>query len=102
MVILDNSHFVDVERSKLLPAVISKCEEFRLLGYRDVTVDQLWVYLKKKKWKKSNEPIAIHQLVNDILSVKIGDYMNYATIETFKDAERNSGPNFEAYKDLFS
>ncbi len=93
---------VDLERVRLLPAVISKCEEFRLLGYEDVTSDHLWVFLKKKKWKKLKEAPALHQLVNDILSVKVGDYMNYATVETFKGAEQTRELNFEDFKDLFS
>jgi hypothetical protein len=36
-----------------------------------------------KKWKNRKD-VQIHELAGDILSVKIGEFMNYATVESFK------------------
>ncbi|MED4530838.1 post-transcriptional regulator [Metabacillus fastidiosus] len=66
------------------PAITSKLEEFRILGYEDMTEEKLWDFLKNKKWKKL-DGVLIHEVVSDILSVKISDFMNYATIESYKD-----------------
>ncbi|MFC0270129.1 post-transcriptional regulator [Metabacillus herbersteinensis] len=74
---------LDNYRQHVKPAIISKLEEFNLLGYEDVTEDKLWSYLKNKKWKKTTE-LALHEVVRDILSLKVGDFMNYATVESYK------------------
>jgi len=60
-------------------------EEFRLLGYDKMTDGDLWDFLVSKKWKKLND-VKIHQLAADILSVKVTDFMNYTTVESFKEA----------------
>jgi len=58
-------------------------EEFHLLGYDKITEDELWNFLKDKKWNKI-DGVKIHRLAEDILSVKVNDFMNYTTIETYK------------------
>lgn len=68
----------------LNPALESKVEEIELLGYGKISKEDLWEYLTKKKWKKHKEGIRIHELVSDVLKVKVGDYMNYATVEAYK------------------
>lgn len=88
-------------RQTLIPVMHSKREEFLLLGYKDLEIEQLWSYLKVKKWKK-NEERMLHQLVEDILSVRVSDYMNYATMEAFKESQRNRTPSLEEFKDLFT
>ena len=80
-------------RHHVRPAIISKLEEFNLLGYEDVTEDKLWSYLLNKKWKKTTE-LALHEVVRDILSLKVGEFMNYATVESYKGTswfESNEG-----------
>ena len=37
------------------PALQSKQEEFKLLGYDTVSEMDIWDYLVKKKWKKEKE-----------------------------------------------
>jgi Post-transcriptional regulator len=97
---MERSNTFEQYRHTLLPALHSKREEFILLGYKDVKVEQLWNYMKVKKWK-NEESRMLHQLVNDILSVGVGEYMHYATMEAFKDSQKNTDRDMESYKDLF-
>ncbi|MFY4774755.1 post-transcriptional regulator [Metabacillus sp. RGM 3146] len=78
-------HPADLYRQHVMPFIKSKLEEFRILGYNHVTEKELWVYLTKKKWKAMQEPL-VHELVRDIMSVKAGEFMNHATVETYKSA----------------
>lgn len=80
-----SKHPIDSYRDHLKPFLTSKMEEFHLLGYDKITEDELWNFLKGRKWKKQEE-VKIHQLAADILSVKVNDYMSYTTIETYKEA----------------
>lgn len=76
-------HPVDLYKDHVRPFLYSKLEEFKILGYDDVELESLWSYLTDKKWKKKTE-LSIYELASDILSVKIGEFMNYATVESFK------------------
>ncbi len=84
---MDNSRIFDQLRTQLQPALASKLEEFSLLGYDSVTENELWKFLVKKKWKKVKEEIRIYEMIQDILSVKVSDYMSFATIEAYKAPE---------------
>ncbi|MFT8319922.1 MAG: post-transcriptional regulator [Bacillus sp. (in: firmicutes)] len=79
-----SAHVYDHYRQKVQPALKSKLEEFHLLGYDTITEEELWGYLTKKKWKKASGSSRMFILVQDILNVKIGEYMNFATMEAYK------------------
>lgn len=49
---MENSHAFNQFRSKVEPALISKLEEFQLLGYDSVSEEGLWDFLTRKRWKK--------------------------------------------------
>ncbi len=78
------THMYDRFRETVRPFLKSKLEEFELYGYDSVNEEELWEFLKNKTWRKEKEEKLLHQIVGDILSVKIGNYMNYATVEAFK------------------
>ncbi|MGI8383225.1 post-transcriptional regulator [Robertmurraya sp. P23] len=82
---MDKSY--DRFRKEVHPALISKIEEFSLLGYGTISQDSLWEFLSKKKWRKPKEDVKVYEVVSDILSVNVGEYMNYATVEAFKSDE---------------
>ncbi|WP_449538387.1 post-transcriptional regulator [Ferdinandcohnia sp. Marseille-Q9671] len=75
----------DKYRENVRPFLKSKLEEFQLYGYDKVKEDELWGFLRNKTWRKEKEEKPLHQIVSDILSVKVGDFMNYATVEAFKE-----------------
>lgn len=76
-------HPIDFYKQQVEPALQSKMEEFKLLGYDRVTMEELWDCLQVKKWKKKEDK-QLHEVVADILSLKVSEYMSYLTIEAFK------------------
>lgn len=74
-------------RTQVKPAMVSKLEEFRLLGYDSVSEKELWEYLTKKKWRKVTDEKKLYEIIQDILSIKVSDFISFATIETYKTAE---------------
>lgn len=78
------SRLIDEFRSEVEPALTSKVEEFQLLGYETITEDDIWTYLKNKKWKKQKHQPRLHEIVADIMKVTAGEFMNYVTVETIK------------------
>jgi hypothetical protein len=84
---MDNSSVNDHFRTQVQPALASKLEEFRLLGIDSVTEQGLWDFLIKKKWKKVKDELKLYEIIQEILSVKVSDYISFATIETYKTAE---------------
>lgn len=60
----------------------SKAEEFRLIGYEHVTAKEVWECVCSK-YKKQQLP-RTHQLVNDILSLKATQFMNYLTLSIYR------------------
>lgn len=84
---MGSEHAYNHFRLKVRPALRSKMDEFLLLGYDSIAEDELWEFLLKKKWKKVKEEIKLHEIIQDIFSVKVSDYMSFRTIETFKSTE---------------
>lgn len=80
----ESKHEYDGYFHRLKPALLSKAEEFVILGYEDISIEDLWRFLTEKVWKKPKEGIRVHELVSDVLSLKAGDFMNFATVEAFR------------------
>jgi Post-transcriptional regulator len=96
---VSNSLF-DEFRELVQPALGSKLEEFALLGYGTVDEKGLWNYLINKKWKKEKGEKKLFELVDDILSVKPGEYMSFATVEALKSDDLGIS-DAEEIKELF-
>ncbi len=73
-------------KEQLMPVLISKVEEFHLLGYEHVLLSEVWDCLMKRKWRKERE-IKLHEIVADIMSLSVGHYMAYATVKTSKETD---------------
>ena len=67
----------DIER-----LCISKAEEFHLLGYENVTGKEIWDCVSSKYTDGAYPPL--HRLVNDILSLKPHQFMNWMTLKIYK------------------
>lgn len=74
---------------RLGPALESKVEELHFYGYDTATLEDLWSYLVNKKWKKHEGDIPLYMAVNDILTIKSGDFMNYKTRTEYKASTSN-------------
>lgn len=84
---MDESHRFEHFRSQVQPAVASKLLEFQLLGLDSVTEEEFWDFLIKKKWKKIKKEMKLYEMIQEILSVKASDFINFATIEAYKASE---------------
>lgn len=60
----------------------SKAEEFALLGYDNVKAEDVWECVSSSY----KQIPALHQVVNDILALKITKYMNWLMIQMYKNA----------------
>lgn len=61
----------------------SKAEEFDLLGYENVTAEDVWECVTAAY----KEIPPLHRLVNDILSLKPTKYMNWLMLQMYKQSQ---------------
>lgn len=92
-------HAYERFRNDVKPALKSKIEELSLLGYGTIHEQQLWDFLINKKWKRVKEDIKLFEIVEEVMSIKAGEYMNYASVEALKLTEF-SFDNEEDLKEL--
>ncbi len=59
----------------------SKAEEFSMLGYENISGKEIWECVHAK-YKDGIPPL--HRMVNDILSLKVTQYMNMMTLNAYK------------------
>jgi hypothetical protein len=64
----------------------SKAEEFHLIGYDRVTGPDVWECVSDKYHKKGTPPL--YQVVNDILSLKVTQFMNFITLNMYRGDTR--------------
>ncbi len=73
----------DTELDEMIAMVCSsKAEEFRLIGYEHVTAEEIWECVSAS-YAKKGQP-ALHQIVNDILSLKADRFMNFLLLGAMK------------------
>lgn len=61
---------------------MSKAAEFRLIGYEHVTGKDIWNCVSSKYEKEGIPPL--YKLVNDILSLKVTNFMNFMTMAAYR------------------
>lgn len=71
-------------RQYINPFLISKLEEFQLLGMERVTMDELWGFVLERMKKKKIKEVFLHELVNFIMRLSVNDYLNKIRLEMFK------------------
>ncbi|MED5074527.1 post-transcriptional regulator [Anoxybacillus geothermalis] len=82
-------------REQLMPALVCKYDEFRLLGYTQVTLDGLWECLRARRWKHGAAEKKLHELVSDILSLSPGEYMAFLTMRSYEQQRLTGGDELE-------
>jgi hypothetical protein len=76
----------EIELNEVIESLcLSKVVEFKLLGYDHVTGKEIWDCVSDR-YRKSGMP-ALHQIVNDILSLKSTKFMNWMTMSALKGAQ---------------
>jgi len=63
----------------------SKAEEFAFMGYENMTGRDIWQCVSEK-YQEDNLP-ALHQIVNDILTLKVTTFMNWLTLHAYKTSD---------------
>ncbi|CAH1214672.1 hypothetical protein PAECIP111891_04124 [Paenibacillus allorhizoplanae] len=82
----ENPGMSDQELNEIIESLcLSKVEEFNLLGYEHVTGKDIWDCVSDK-YRKTGLP-SLHQIVNDILSLKSTAFMNWMTISMYRGAQ---------------
>ncbi|TRZ37452.1 post-transcriptional regulator [Niallia circulans] len=97
---MPSEHLYDHFRHQVKPALKSKLEEFHLLGYDTIDEGELWFFLTKKKWKKPSSDYRIAEIVQDVMNVKVVDFMNFATLEAYKAEDYFATLTSEEKKEL--
>ncbi|MGG1555720.1 post-transcriptional regulator [Paenibacillus ferrarius] len=82
----DGAGMTDHELNEIIEGLCaSKAEEFVLLGYDQVTGKDIWDCVNEK-YRKTGMP-SLHQIVNDILSLKTTQFMNWMTISMYRGTQ---------------
>lgn len=77
---MTNLEQVQAWKEHVYPVLVSKAEEFQLLGYDAVTPENIWdCTIAKLKRKKKEYPL--HQLVNEIFKLSANEYMSWLTVQ---------------------
>lgn len=84
MVVVEKEDLIEAYREQLQVVLESKVEEFQLFGYDRVTIEDVWTCLKNRKWKKAGNDVRLYELVNDVLTLTINEYMTYLTVEAYQ------------------
>lgn len=75
-----NKKTIDEWRYYVEPALLSKVNELKIVGYAGVTTDELWGYLKSKVWQLDKQR-SVHEVIQDILRFAPSDYINHITVK---------------------
>jgi hypothetical protein len=77
------SEMTEIEMNETIEQLChSKAEEFHLIGYEHVTGVDVWECVSDKYHKKGTPPL--YELVNDILSLKVTQFMNFITLSMYR------------------
>jgi hypothetical protein len=77
------SEMSEIEMNETIEQLcLSKAEEFHLIGYEHVTGADIWECVSDKYHKKGTPPL--YEVVNDILSLKVTQFMNFITLSMYR------------------
>lgn len=74
---------VDEWKEEMHVVLHSKQREFELLGYNEITAEDIWRCLKEFIWK-GNPNKHLHEVVQDIFHLPIHVYMDYLSFNTLQ------------------
>ena len=70
-------------KAEVYPVLVSKTEEFRLMGYNRANSEDVWNCLVKKVWK-GNPELRLYQIVEDIMHLSTNKYMSFLTVQAYQ------------------
>jgi hypothetical protein len=83
---LETHQAVSKWKAAVKPALESKSDELRMLGYQEATGEDVWKCLEVKVWK--GDPVMrVYEVVQDIFHLGSNIYMSYLTLDAYKDED---------------
>jgi len=64
-------------KKRITPALKTKLKELKNNNYNLITIEDIWNYLIKYKWKTSKN-LTLYDIINDILKINNDDIEEYA------------------------
>lgn len=81
------SEMTELEMNETIEQLcLSKAEEFHMIGYEHVSGADVWECVSDKYHKKGTPPL--YEVVNDILSLKVTQFMNFITLSMYRGEMR--------------
>lgn len=89
--------------TKMMPALVSKKNEFHLYGYTSVTEEDIWIYCVRKIWRnKDVDSMRTYHVVNDVLGILPAAFMTHTQIELQRNDDWFSDLNSDELQMLLS
>mgnify|MGYP001436630451 CR=1 FL=1 len=86
---------------KVLPVLESKMEEIKYYEYNSITIEDIWNFCIKKKWRKQKiEELHLHEIVATIFTIKASEIVSHFQIQQFQVADWFSEINSEELNEL--
>lgn len=70
-------------KREVIPVLKSKINEFELVGYARISIDELWDCLQQTVWKDNKEK-RLHEVIQDIFHLPATVYIDYKTVIALK------------------
>ncbi|NLY79317.1 MAG: hypothetical protein GX072_05325 [Lysinibacillus sp.] len=85
------------------PVLESKLEEFKLNGYEQISIEDIWNFCLQKKWRKKNmNEIRTFEVVETIFSLKASEIVSFFQIQQFQTTDWFSEFKQEELKELLN
>ncbi|WP_101844405.1 post-transcriptional regulator [Halobacillus sp. Marseille-P3879] len=81
---MDKIKPVNEWKDAINPVLNSKANEFRLLGYKNATAEDVWQCMLKKIWK-NNSKKRLYEVVQDVFHLSNNQYVSYITVEAYQN-----------------
>lgn len=78
---MNKEQIVEIKH-RLMPVLKSKETEYKTMGYKDISTEDIWDCLWNQIWKNKQE-FTLHQIVQDILHLPIQTYMSYLSLSAY-------------------
>lgn len=70
-------------KKEVEPALRSKQGDFKIIGYAEVSKEEIWQCLEEKVWKGNPEK-RLYEVVEDIFHLSTATYMSFMTVNALK------------------
>ncbi|MBY7143280.1 post-transcriptional regulator [Virgibacillus sp. NKC19-3] len=81
---MDIVQSVNEWKDTVKPALNSKVDEFRIMGYTKANHEDIWNCLVQKVWK-GNPNKRLYEIVQDIFHLGSNVYLSYLTVNAYQD-----------------